>query len=414
MMNLALEAITRIINEGAFSNIALNEVMQKQKLSDHEKRLLTHIVLGTVENKILIDYYLGPLIKGKRIKPYLKNTLRMGVYMLDYMRLAPHYVVNTLVQMIKKTDFKGSRFVNGVLRTYQQMEKPDLTKLSREEYLHLKYSFPKELLTILMNEYPDQIEEILATMHEPTPNFYRINRLKVSPQEVQAILQSDKIAFEMMDDCLISRVSLIEHPLFESGKIIAQNPSSMKVAKTIHPLPGQQVLDICSGLGTKAMHLATLMENQGLVVACDIYPYKLRLIEENALKLGVAIIQTALVDAKSHKFDQRFDHVLVDAPCSGLGVIAHKVDLKYQMNQEKINELIVLQQAILENASQYVKVGGSLTYSTCTIERRENEEQIEKFINNHREFTVVFEELMLPSSQGDGFYICQMIRKECV
>ncbi|MFA7130884.1 MAG: transcription antitermination factor NusB, partial [Bacilli bacterium] len=263
IMNYALQAITRIINEGAYCNIAINEVLQKNQLSDHEKRLFTHIVLGTVENKIRIDYYLAPLIKGKRIKPYLKNTLRMGVYMLDEMRLAPHYVVNALVQMIKKQDFKGSRLVNGVLRTYQQLPKPDLTKLPQKEYLHLKYSFPRDLLNLLMREYPDQVEAILAEMQKPTPNYYRINTLKIKPEEVAKILQTEKSEFQVLEDCLISQTSLINHALFEEGKIIAQNPSSIKVAKTVNPQPKEAVLDICCGLGTKSMHLAGLMDNQG-------------------------------------------------------------------------------------------------------------------------------------------------------
>ncbi|HHU24220.1 MAG: 16S rRNA (cytosine(967)-C(5))-methyltransferase RsmB [Bacilli bacterium] len=414
IMNYALQAITRIINEGAYCNIAINEVLQKNQLSDHEKRLFTHIVLGTVENKIRIDYYLAPLIKGKRIKPYLKNTLRMGVYMLDEMRLAPHYVVNALVQMIKKQDFKGSRLVNGVLRTYQQLPKPDLTKLPQKEYLHLKYSFPRDLLNLLMREYPDQVEAILAEMQKPTPNYYRINTLKIKPEEVAKILQTEKSEFQVLEDCLISQTSLINHALFEEGKIIAQNPSSIKVAKTVNPQPKEAVLDICCGLGTKSMHLAGLMDNQGEIVACDIYPHKLRMVEDSATKLNVKIIQTVLADATVYQFNRLFDHVLVDAPCSGLGVIAHKVDLKYQMTQEKINELIELQKRILENASLFVKCHGTLTYSTCTINKSENEEQIEYFLSNHPDFEKVYEELMMPGSAGDGFYICKMIRKDCM
>ncbi|HON64669.1 MAG TPA: 16S rRNA (cytosine(967)-C(5))-methyltransferase RsmB [Bacilli bacterium] len=414
MMDFALQAVTRIINEGAYCNIAVNEVLQKANFSNHEKRLFTHIVLGTVENKIRIDYYLAPLIKGKRIKPYLKNTLRMGFYMLDEMRLAPHYVVNTLVQMIKKQDFKGSQFVNGVLRSYQQLPKPDLTKLPSKEYWHLKFSMPLDLLNLLIDQYPDRVESILEEMQKPTPNYYRINTLKIKPEEAVRLLQKDKIDFQIEDDCLITKTSLLNHSLFIEGKIIAQNPSSIKVAKTVGPKPNDVVLDICAGLGTKSMHLADLMENRGEIVACDIYPHKLRLVEESAKKLGVEIVKTVLADATVYRFEKKFDHVLVDAPCSGLGVMAHKVDLKYQMTLEKITELTELQKKILENAAGFVKNGGTLTYSTCTINKNENEEQINQFLSNHQEFEKVYEASFLPGVSGDGFYICKMIRKDCM
>ena len=205
MMDFALQAVTRIINEGAYCNIAVNEVLQKANFSNHEKRLFTHIVLGTVENKIRIDYYLAPLIKGKRIKPYLKNTLRMGFYMLDEMRLAPHYVVNTLVQMIKKQDFKGSQFVNGVLRSYQQLPKPDLTKLPRKEYWHLKFSMPLDLLNLLIDQYPDRVESILEEMQKPTPNYYRINTLKIKPKKRFRLLKKTKSIFKLKMIVLLPR-----------------------------------------------------------------------------------------------------------------------------------------------------------------------------------------------------------------
>lgn len=409
MYSIPLQAITKVINEDGYINIVIDQMIEINELSNHQRRLFTRIVYGTIENKIYLDYLLKNLIKGKRLKPYLKNTLRMGTYMLKMMNLADHHIVNELVRMIKKQDYKGSQLINAVLRTLINTPMPKLKTLPYLERLHIEYSIPWDLLNLLYTQYPTQIEEILALKGEET-NHFRINSLKTTPEAVSQKLSQDGINFFINGYHLSSKVNLVSYELFNDGLITPQDPSSQRVAEVVNPKPNDLVLDGCSAPGGKAFHMASMMNNTGKIIACDIYPHKLRLIEEGSKRLGVNIIKTKLVDIRSYLSDELFDHVLIDAPCSGLGVISHKVDLKYRMTLSKINDLIFLQQEILDYVACLVKEGGYLTYSTCTINIGENENQIQNFLRKHTLFKKIHEEKILPSIENDGFYICKMQR----
>lgn len=410
MYSIPLKAITQIINEDGYINIVISQTIGSSNLSDHERRLFTRIIYGTVEHKILIDYLLRPLIKGKRLKPYLKNTLRMGTYMLKMMNLANHHIVNELVHMIKKQDYKGSQLINAVLREVALLPMPNFDNMPYLERIHLKYSMPHDLLNLLYQQYQSQIEDILA-INAWEYNVFRINTLKTNATDVEKILKDEKISYEINGVLLSSPVNLIDHPLFINGFITPQDASSQRVAKMINPKAHENILDGCSAPGSKAFHLATLMNNTGLIVATDIYPHKMRLIEEGAKRLGVTNLRLKLIDIRTYPLNESFDHVLIDAPCSGLGVLSHKVDLKYRMTPLKINELIKLQKEILDHVAQLVKDEGHLTYSTCTINEEENEMQISNFLKNHPTFNKVHEEKILPTVLNDGFYLCKMQKK---
>lgn len=411
MYQLARDAITRIINEEAYTNLVVSEVIEKHSLTEHERRLFTKIVYGTVEKYLLLDYYLKPYTQGKRLKPYLKNTLRMGVYMLFFMDIANHFVVNELVKIVKKKDYKGSQLVNAIFRSILKDGLKDIKASSYLEELSIKYSYPLSLVEEIYKQYPVDIESILNMDYQSNYNIYRINTLKTTIEDVEKYLQVQQIRYKIDKTTIWVENSLINDVLFKSGKIIAQDSSSQKVGFVADPRVGNRILDACSAPGGKACHMATIMENQGEIVCLDVYDHKIKLIEENAKKQGITIIKPMVCDSREYKTDELFDVIVVDAPCSGLGVMDHKVDLKYRMNVDTMNNLVGLQKEILNNLEQYVKVDGFLVYSTCTINQNENNKQIDEFLKNHTNYEKIYEEQFLPNNLGDGFYICKLQRK---
>lgn len=411
MYQLARDAITRIINEEAYTNLVVSEVIEKHSLTEHERRLFTKIVYGTVEKYLLLDYYLKPYTQGKRLKPYLKNTLRMGVYMLFFMDIANHFVVNELVKIVKKKDYKGSQLVNAIFRSILKDGLKDIKASSYLEELSIKYSYPLSLVEEIYKQYPVDIESILNMDYQSNYNIYRINTLKTTIEDVEKYLQVQQIRYKIDKTTIWVENSLINDVLFKSGKIIAQDSSSQKVGFVADPRVGNRILDACSAPGGKACHMATIMENQGEIVCLDVYDHKIKLIEENAKKQGITIIKPMVCDSREYKTDELFDVIVVDAPCSGLGVMDHKVDLKYRMNVDTMNNLVGLQKEILDNLEQYVKVDGFLVYSTCTINQNENNKQIDEFLKNHTNYEKIYEEQFLPNNLGDGFYICKLQRK---
>lgn len=411
MYQLARDAITRIINEEAYTNLVVSEVIEKHSLTEHERRLFTKIVYGTVEKYLLLDYYLKPYTQGKRLKPYLKNTLRMGVYMLFFMDIANHFVVNELVKIVKKKDYKGSQLVNAIFRSILKDGLKDIKASSYLEELSIKYSYPLSLVEEIYKQYPVDIESILNMDYQSNYNIYRINTLKTTIEDVEKYLQVQQIRYKIDKTTIWVENSLINDILFKSGKIIAQDSSSQKVGFVADPRVGNRILDACSAPGGKACHMATIMENQGEIVCLDVYEHKIKLIEENAQKQGITIIKPMVCDSREYKTDELFDVIVVDAPCSGLGVMDHKVDLKYRMNVDTMNNLVGLQKEILDNLEQYVKVDGFLVYSTCTINQNENNKQIDEFLKNHTNYEKIYEEQFLPNNLGDGFYICKLQRK---
>lgn len=405
---LALDLV-KIFNEKAYLSIVLDNAIKELKLSLNDKKVYTKVIYGVCENKMMIDFNLAPLIKGKRVKPFIKNILRIGVYVIDYMNMKDHFIVNELVKIVKKDDYKSAMFVNGVLRNYQRSDKPSIDNLSVEEQLSLKLSLPLDLAKLLYKQYKDKLSSFFE--HGNVINTYRINTLKISVLEVEKMLKALNIEYNIDGVVIKSKESLLDTKMFKDGLIIAQDTSSIRVAEVVNPISGSSVLDACSAPGGKSLHMAAIMNNTGSITSCDVYEHKLAKINDNASKLGVTIIKTLLADATSYDYQNKFDYCLVDVPCSGLGVISHKPDLKYHITLKDIEEINALQKKIIRHVSKFVKDGGILVYSTCTINKFENEWLVKDFLNEFKEFIKLEEEIILPSSEQDGFYICKM-RKE--
>ena len=401
--------LVKIFNEGAYLSIVLDNSIKELKLDLSGKKVYTKILYGVCEKRMMIDYNLSPLTKGKRVKPFIKNVLRIGVYVIDYMNMKDHFIVNELVKIVKKDDYKSAMFVNGVLRSYQRSEKPSLGNLSEVERVSLEVSLPLELTNLLYKQY----QEKLLTFFESgnSYNTYRINTLKTSVNEIKGMLDELNILYEIDNVTLYTRDTLLNTKMFNEGLIIAQDASSIRVAEVVNPVPGSSVLDACSAPGGKSLHMASIMNNTGSITSCDVYEHKLTKINANAKKLGVSIINTYLADATSYGYNNKYDYCLVDVPCSGLGVIGHKPDLKYHISIKDIEEINILQKKIIRHVKDFVKDGGILVYSTCTINKFENEWLIKDFLCEFKDFVKLEEEIILPSSTQDGFYICKM-RKE--
>ena len=401
--------LVKIFNDNAYLSIVLDNAITELKLSFNDKKVYTKVLYGVVENKMMIDYNLSPLIKGKRVKPFIKNILRIGVYVIDYLNMKDHFIVNELVKIVKKDDYKSAMFVNGVLRNYQRNEKPKIDHLSEVEKLSLELSLPIELTSLLYKQYKSDIIKFFES--KTVYNTYRINTLKTTAKHVLEVLDNLGVTYNINNVTLSTKESLIDSDLFKEGYIIAQDASSIRVGEVVNPSPGSSVLDACSAPGGKSLHMASIMENKGSITSCDVYEHKLNKINDNAKKLGVSIINTLLADATSFDYKQKFDYCLVDVPCSGLGVINHKPDLKYHILIKDIEEINNLQKKIIRHVKDYVKDGGILVYSTCTINKFENEWLIKDFLNEFTEFKKLEEEIILPNELQDGFYICKM-RKE--
>lgn len=405
--------VTEVINNDGYVNLVLNKRIKY--LNEENKKLYTKVLYGVIENKKWIDYLLSYYLHGKRVKPHLKNTLRIGVYVISYLNVPNHYIVNELVSVIKKKDFNGSKLVNSVLRSYikdNRFEKAQesLLRLDINEAESIKYNIDKDVLSLIKKQYPGEYHNILKVEDE-TYNTYRINYLKTTNDDVLNFLKANHFEYELYDETLITKVSLINTSIFQNALIIPQDYSSIMVSKTMNPKINSHVLDTCAAPGSKSFHLATLLKNTGSITSCDIYSHKLELIKEEAVRQGITNIETMLKDARVASYEKGYDYVLVDAPCSGMGTMKHKSDIKLKLSITKIKEIEALQKQILENVSKYIEKDSILLYSTCTINKDENENQIKNFLKRHPDFKILEEKVFLPTNKNDGFYICKLIKE---
>ena len=384
---LALQAIEKILYKGGYANIVVNEYLSKYEFDDNDRRLFTKLVLGTVERKITLAYYLEPFLKKKQ-KPLINCLLLMSVYQLVYLNIPEYTVVNESVSLANMTDRMIGSFVNAVLRNFLRNEVRTLDNLDEIQKLSIEYSYPTWLVAYLLKDYDyETVKSILEFNDEVKHDAIRINSLKTTYDEVTSILNKEKIEYQISDlvnDGLIVNKPLIRHELFTSGKITVQDIASQMVTEITNPEPDSIIIDLCSAPGGKTAHLAAWINNTGKIYACDVHPHKIKLMEKNFKRLGVENVKTQLIDAREvykKVKEESFDYVICDMPCSGLGVMSHKCDLKYNITFDSIQEIIKLQREILDASYPLIKKGGYLTVSTCTINKSENEEQIEYLLS---------------------------------
>lgn len=415
---LATDAIEKILYKGAYVNITINEYFNKFDLTKEEKALFTILVMGTVEHKITLAYYLEPYLRKKQ-KPWVYVILMMSTYQIVYMNIENHYVVNEAVNLGNIKDRSVGGFINAVLRNLLRHELRDISADDEIKYLSLKYSYPTWLVSYLLSYYKFiELERLFAYNESAKKCVIRVNTLKADNDIIENKLKEENIDFkkhELVANGYVCDVPLMNSEMFKEGLITIQDIASQKVAEVLAPKKDATVLDMCASPGSKTAHLAALMENTGTIYACDIYQHKIKLMNANFKRLGVENVKTQLIDARKISDVVRkesFDYILLDMPCSGMGVMQHKVDIKYNLTYQSLEEIISLQKELIEASYKVLKKSGEIVISTCTINKAENEENIEEFIKNHKDMKVVYEKLYMPYDyETDGFFICKLVKE---
>lgn len=398
---VALEALVRIERGGAYSNLLLRELMNQGRLNDKDGRLLTEMVYGTISRQLLLDYYLANFIKNaKKVDPWVRSLLRLSLYQMLYLDKVPnHAILNEAVEIAKAKGNPGiGKFVNGVLRTIQREGVPALDQIKDPlERLAIEISMPLWLTERFVAQIgSDKTRELGLSLLVPSHASGRLDLQRITRNE--AILQLQEEGIEARESQLspygivADKGFLAGSSLYHDGLLTIQDESSMLVAPALHIAPEHQVLDACAAPGGKTTHIASFLsaEAGGKVTALDIHPHKVKLITENAERLAVSeVVQAEVMDAREvaqHFEEQQFDRILVDAPCSGLGLMRRKPDIKYNKQAADLERLPEIQLAILESAAPTLKNSGIMIYSTCTIMLEENQAVVEAFLADHPEF----------------------------
>lgn len=383
---------------GKFSNILLNDYFKEKEtevtgLTRGEKGFITEVFYGTIRNVMFLDYSIDKRVKTID-KLWVRNLLRLSMYQIQFMDSDDAGVVYEGVEVAKLRGgtFIGS-FVNGVLRSFIREKDTDIEKLLEEGREDIVLSYPKWFFDEIKWEHKENYLEILKT-YKKIPNIsVKINKLNYSEKDFLDLLsiKGIKVLKKVEDVYYIDSGMILETSEFKRGQITVQDASSFLAAKYLDPQAGERILDTCSAPGGKAMAMAEMMENEGEIIALDIHEHKLKLIESRTKQMGIDIVYTELMDARLVDVEfgsESFDRVLVDAPCSGFGVIRKKPEVLYTKKMKNVQELAKLQLDILNSAAKVVKVGGILVYSTCTILNKENIENVTKFLQINPNFEV--------------------------
>ena len=427
---LALRILDEIDQTHDFSHLVVNRTFQRYDIESADRRFVSHIVFGVLENKLLLDYYIRKLSAQRfsRIDPSIVNILRMGLYQLVYMTKVPDSAaVDESVKLAKGITAKDSSFVNGILRTFlrsnKSIELPDRNK-HLVTHLGIKYSFPEWLVEMWLKAYGEKTTEGLLEASNRTPQLtLRVNTLQTDLETLQTKLdavgivskQSELVPIGLVIESL-NNLAMQEIPGYSEGDFIIQDISSMCVAHLSGVKDDQTVLDVCAAPGGKTTHMAQLMHNSGRVIARDNQADKLETINENVTRLKIKNVIVEQYDALTldESLINTVDVVLVDAPCSGLGIIRRKPDIKYNKTPEGLLGLIDIQKGILKNAAEYVKVGGTLMYSTCTLNPAENQDIVNWFLKQDTRFKVQplsevgYLTLFPNTHKTDGFFIAKL------
>lgn len=440
-MSAARETALRVLiscrTNGAWADATLQAQLRRDGVSGADAALCSRLVYGVLQNQLLLDHYIGAFCSQRpdHLQPPLLDILRLGAYQILYLDKVPdRAAVNESVELAKR--FKRGQaagLVNAVLRKLSQNKDnlPAIPDRDEIRYLSIRYSHPRWLVKrLLMLLGREETETFLAANNSVAPLTVQVNPLKTTAEALCGELTEAGVtvrAHAWVPGCLelSGTGDLTALPAFREGRLLVQDPAASLVAQAAGIAPGQRVLDVCAAPGGKSFSAAFAMGGQGSVTACDLHENKLVRIRQGAERLGIRCITTAAADGRNFRpeWEGAFDTVLVDAPCSGLGIIRKKPDVRYK-KADDLFALPVIQSAILENAARYVKPGGVLLYSTCTILPEENQQITDAFLAEHPDFAREIMPLPLPVGkvegqmtfwpqrhETDGFYICRMKRQ---
>lgn len=440
---LAVEILRKVETEDAYSNLLLRQVIEENNLTKEDTNLLTELVYGVLQRKLTLDYQLKPFIgKQKKLKNWVKQLLRISLYQMEYLeRIPAHAIVNEAVKIARLRGHKGiAGLVNAVLRNIQRQGVRDIFDIKDvNQRLSIQYSLPVWLIKEFIEDLGlEEAEKVAASLGERPKLSLRVNTNKTSRDEAIETLKGEgykSVKSEISPYGIIALNGIpADSKLFRDGLISVQDESSMLVAPALNVAPNHYVLDACAAPGGKAMHIAANFLDEakgGRLVALDIHQHKINLINQNAKRQGVKNIVKAIRSDARHVLKQfeenRFDRILIDAPCSGLGLIRRRPEIRYNKTKKDIQSLQKLQMDIINEASKALKADGELIYSTCTLTKTENQEVVKAFLAQNKDFTQIKVELpneqltiqadgsitIYPHQYGtDGFFISRFKKNQ--
>jgi len=396
---LALHLVQNIMENGAYANLSLGNTLRNTKLSHNDKNLVTEIVNGSIRMTKHLDWVLNLFLKKsiEKQNPWLRNILRISAYQLLFMERIPDYaVVNSAVELAhKKTSKTLSGVCNAVLRNLiRNIDKLSYPPVKTLQYLSVYYSQPEWLTNLWLDQYGAEITETMLQYLNAKPQLtLRVNTLQTTPEMLCQDLSLEGVTAQasplIYESVMVESMekSIEELNAYQSGKFYVQSEAAILAGAILDPQAGEQILDLCSGIGGKATHFAERMKNQGLVKAVELHQHKLFLLKNNCQRLGIDIIETEQHNILEMQEDRPvWQRIFLDVPCSGLGVLNRRADARWRKNLQEIKELTHLQTDLLTKAGKMAAPGGILVYSTCTINPAENENIISEFLNKNHAF----------------------------
>ncbi|MCG3090152.1 16S rRNA (cytosine(967)-C(5))-methyltransferase RsmB [Sporosarcina cyprini] len=434
----ALSILLEVANNQAYSNLLLHKTMETYSIAPKDRGLLTELTYGTLQNKMTLDYYVKPFVRGKLDK-WVKELLRLSVYQLVYLsKIPPHAVVHEAVEIAKRRGHKGiSATVNGILRSILREGVPSVEEIEDDiTRLSIETSHPEWLLRRWIDQYGKESTIAMASRNNMPPTMTaRVNTMKTTTEEVMKQLASEGFQVmkgEVVPECIrVAGGNLAKTEAFANGLITIQDESSMLPVLALNLEPGMSVLDMCAAPGGKTTFIAEKMKDEGKVFAHDLHDHKLSLITSSAKRLGLESIETRSGD--SRKLTEiypasSFDRILLDAPCSGLGVIRRKPEIKYNKQESDLHDLAGIQAELLDTAYHLIKEDGIIVFSTCTVDQIENIGSVSEFLQRHPDMeTIPLEHLVghetdtikgdmlqvLPHHfDSDGFFVAALRKKK--
>lgn len=434
---LSRQIVQRVLEEGAYSNLVLSKELNRDDIDEKDKGLITEIVYGTLRRKRTLDVLIGNFVKDiKLLDSTVLNILRVAIYQMYFLDKIPEYAAcNEAVEEAKEISLEASKLVNGILRNFIRDEKEIVVPGNRIDELGYKFSFEPWMIRLFIKQYGEErTMKIMAGLNETPKVTVRVNESKGEYDEVFENLE--EMGYKIEEGYACPEAIKIEggkgvesNELFKQGLITVQDESAMLVAPLLEINKGEKILDLCAAPGGKTTHIAELLDNTGEVLAFDLHENKLSLIEENAKRLGLTNIVCKTMDATKLNSDyiSYGDKVLIDVPCSGLGIIRKKPEIKWNKTRQQLRDLVEIQRDIMENAWQYLKPGGILLYSTCTLNKEENEDNLKWFLSKHSDaeieklyignnnnfiYNVDGSLTILPNDSMDGFFMGKIKKKK--
>lgn len=433
----ALSILMAVQEKQAYSNLLLHRTIEMYQLEEKDRALLTELTYGTLQHRMTLDYYLEPFVRGK-LDGWVRELLRLSIYQIVYLTKIPsHAVVHEAVEIAKRRGHKGiASTVNGILRSFLREGARSVDTITDGvRKIAIETSHPEWLIQRWVDAFGFETANAIAhENNKPAKLTMRVNTTKATVEEVREMLKTEGVETEfgkIVPECIYSvSGNPIATTTFQKGYVTIQDESSMLPVQALQVEPGMRVLDMCSAPGGKTTQIAEKMNDEGQVFAHDLHAHKMKLITNNAKRLGLTSIETKSGDSRKLTEiypAQSFDRILVDAPCSGLGVIRRKPEIKYTKTAEDFSTLAAIQIELLNTASELIKPGGIVVYSTCTIERIENEEVVQLFLNRHPEMErfpltslSIFKDLSIQDDMlhvlpqdfgGDGFFVAAFRKK---